>query len=128
MKTDPLSDATLQSIADMKKNLAEKLNLLEEHIRGAQLKCLEDAFQNQTEALAECLDGIDQQLINLSVYIEEYRRLRTSLKNLHDERIPELGGTPPAMPDAVAGDSAAEILAARLDELKSQGKIQNLKS
>jgi hypothetical protein len=128
MKSEPAYDTMFQTLVDIRKHLDEKINFLDEQLRGAQLKCLEEAFEQQKENLAECLDGIDQQLINLSVYIEEYRRLQKSLKNLHDERIPELGGTPPAMPDTLAGDSAAEILAARLDDLKSQGKIQTLKS
>jgi hypothetical protein len=122
MKSEPAYDAVFQALLKIKKNLHEKLDLLDEQIRRGQLECLEDAFQQQKEALAECLDGIDQELVKLAVYVEEYQHLRGSLGNLN-EKIPELGGTPPVMPEAIAGDSLVGVLARRLDYLRSQGKI-----
>jgi DNA repair exonuclease SbcCD ATPase subunit len=124
MKTEPAYDAVFQALVDLRKNLDEKINLLDEQIRRAQLECLENAFQQQKEALAESLDGIDQQLITLSVYIEEYQHLRGSLRNLN-EKIAELEGKSPVMPETIAGDSLVEVLAGRLDYLKSQGKIRD---
>jgi ACT domain-containing protein len=122
MKIEPAYDSMFQALVDIRKNLDEKISLLDEQISRAQLECLENAFQRQKEAIAECLDGIDQQLITLSVYIEDYEHLRGSLRNLN-ERIAELGGTPLVMPETIAGDSLVELLAGRLDYLKSQGKI-----
>jgi hypothetical protein len=124
MKTDPVSDATLQALADIRRNLGEKLNLLEDHIRGAQLMCLDDAFQKKAEALVDCLEGIDQQLINLSVYIEEYQHLETSLRDIN-EKISHFGGSARPMPETIAGESMASVLAGRLDYLQSQGKIRS---
>lgn len=124
MKTQPAYDAVFQALVDIRKNLDEKINLLDEQIRSAQLQCLGDAFQQQKEALAESLDGIDQQLITLSVYIEEYQHLRGNLRNLN-EKIAELGRKPPVMPETIAGDSLVEVLARRLDYLKSQKKIRD---
>jgi DNA repair exonuclease SbcCD ATPase subunit len=124
MKTELAYDAVFQALVDIKKNLDEKINLLDEQIRRAQLECLDDAFQQEKDALAECLDGIDQQLITLSVYIEEYQHLHGSLRILN-EKIAELRGKPPVMPETIAGDSLLEVLAGRLDYLKSQGKIRD---
>ncbi len=122
MKTEPAYDAVFQALVDIRKNLDEKISLLDEQIRRAQLECLDNAFQQQKEALVECLDGIDQQMITLSVYIEEYQHLRGSLRNVN-EKIAALGGNPPVMPETIVGDSLVEVLAGRLDYLKSQGKI-----
>jgi ACT domain-containing protein len=122
MKTEHEYDALFEALVEIKNNLAEKIGSLEEHIRRAQLECIENAFQNQKDALAECLDMIDQQLITLSVYLEEHQRLCASLNNLN-KTIPGLGGAPLTMPEALAGDSLATVLAGRLDYLKSQGKI-----
>lgn len=94
MKSEPACDAVFQALVNIKKNLDEKMNLLDEQIRRAQLECLENAFQQQKDALAKCLDGIDQQLITLSVYIDEYQHLGGSLRNLN-EKIAELGGNLP---------------------------------
>jgi ACT domain-containing protein len=124
MKTEPAYDAVFQALVNIRKNLDEKISLLDEQIRRAQLECLDNAFQQQKEALVECLDGIDQQMITLSVYIEEYQHLHGSLRNVN-EKIAELGGNPPVMPETIAGDSLGEVLAGRLDYLKSQGKIRD---
>jgi hypothetical protein len=123
MKTEHEYNAMFQAFVDIRKNLNETISSLDEHIRGAQLEWLENSFQEQKAALAECVDGIDQELIKLSVYIEEYRRLHTSLKELNEKRIPGLGGTPLAMPEAIAGDTLATILAERIDYLRAQGKL-----
>jgi hypothetical protein len=123
MKTEHEYNAMFQAFVDIRKNLNETISSLDEHIRRAQLEWLENSFQEQKAALAECVDGIDQELIKLSVYIEEYRRLHTSLKELNEKRIPGLGGTPLAMPEAIAGDTLATILAERIDYLRAQGKL-----
>jgi hypothetical protein len=123
VKTEPAYETVFQALVDIGKNLHEKISLLDEQIRQAQLKCLEDAFQRQKDALVECLDGMDQQLIKLAVFFEEYQQLYASLKNLNEKGIPELGGTPPAMSEVYAGDTLMAVLAARVEYLKTQGKI-----
>lgn len=123
MKTQEAIDKAFEALFEIKTNLERQVRSLDEQIRRAQLEYLDKAFQQQKDALAECLDGIDQQLIKLSVYIEEYQRLHQSLKDMNEKQIPELGGTSPAMPEAIGGDSLAAVVAGRLDYLKSQGKI-----
>ena len=74
------------------------------------------AFRQQKDSLAEGLDGADHTVD----HIEEYRVIHRTLG-----KIAELGGTPLVMPEAVAGDSLLEILAGRLNYLKTQGKIND---
>lgn len=123
MKREPESDAVFQALVDIGKNLGETISSLNEQIRRAQLQTAEQAFQHQESLLAECLDGIDDQLIKLSVYIEEYQRLRGGLKDLGENTIPGLGGTRHAPRDVVVADTFMAILAERIDYLKTQGKI-----
>lgn len=123
MKTEDEHDAIFQVLVDIRKTLNETTSSLDEHIRRAQLECVENSFQEQKDALAECVDGIDQELIKLSVYVEEYQRLYASLKELNEKRIPELGGTPLAMPEAIAGETLATVLAQRINYLTAQGKL-----
>jgi hypothetical protein len=123
MKTEREYDAMFQALVDIRNNLNETISSLNEHIRRAQLECVKNSFQEQKDALAECVDGIDQELIKLSVYVGEYQRLRANLKELNEQRIPELGGTPLAMPEAIEGDTLATILAERIDYLRAQGKL-----
>lgn len=123
MKTEDEHDAIFQVLVDIRKTLNETISSLDEHMRRAQLECVENSFQEQKDALAECVDGIDQELIKLSVYVEEYQRLYASLKELNEKRIPELGGTPLAMPEAIAGETLATVLAQRINYLTAQGKL-----
>lgn len=123
MKTEHEYNAMFQALVDIRKHLNETIHSLDEHIRRAQLECVENSFQEQKDALAECVDGIDQELIKLSVYVEEYQRLCASLKELNEKTIPELGGTPLAMPETIAGDTLATILAQRVSYLTAQGKL-----
>jgi ATP phosphoribosyltransferase regulatory subunit HisZ len=123
MKTEHEYDAMFQALVDIRKNLNEVTSSVYEHIRRAQLECVETLFQEQKDALDACVDGIDQELIKLSVYVEEYQRLRASLKELNEKRIPELGGTPVAMPEAIAGDTLATVLVQRINYLTAQGKL-----
>ena len=121
MKTEHESDSVFQALAG--KHLDETISHLNGRIRHTQLECLENLFRQQTKVLTEFLDGIDDQLIKLSVYIEEYQRLCASLKILGENRIPELGGVPPLPPQVIAGDTLEAVLTQRIDHLKSQGRI-----
>ena len=122
MKSEPAYDAVFQALVKIRKDLHEKINSLDEQIRRGQLECIEAAFQQQKDTLTECLDAMDQELITLSMYVEEYQNLQGSLRNM-SENILELGGTPPVMPETIAGDSLVGVLTRRLDYLRSQGKI-----
>jgi hypothetical protein len=123
VKTQEAIDKAFEALFEIKTYLERQVQSLDEQIRQARLERLESSFQETREALAECLDGTDQQLIKLSVYVEEYQRLYAKLKELSEKQIPESGGAAPAMPEAMQGDSLEAILIARIDRLKSQGKI-----
>ena len=122
MKSEAVYDPVSQALDDIRKSLDERIRFLNEQINRAQRDSLMNAFHKQKEALAECLDGIDQQLLTLSVYFEEYQRLHQSLRNLNEKRIPELGGTAPAMPQIIAGNTLVTVWADG-SITKSQRKI-----
>lgn len=123
METEHEYDVIYQALVGFRRSLSEVISSLDEHIRRAQLECLENSFQEQKNALAECVDGIDRELIKLSVYVGEYKRLHANLKELNEKRIPELGGPLLAMPEAIEGDTLSTILAQRINYLMAQGKL-----
>jgi hypothetical protein len=122
MKTEQPHELLFEALVEIKKDLHEKIGSLDERIRRAQLECAENAFQQQKDALADCVDGIDEELVKLSVYLEEYWRLYASFNDLN-RKISGFGGTPLPVPDPLAGDSLATVLAGRFEYLKSQGRI-----
>ena len=111
-----------QALVDARNNLEQKIDSLYEQIRHAQLERFEAAFQEQKDAFADCLDGIDQQIVKLSVYLEEGQRLYDSLRELN-EKFAEFGTEPHAMPEALAGGNLVAVLTARIDRLRAEGKI-----
>jgi hypothetical protein len=111
-----------QALVDIRKIFDEKINLLDEGIRSAQLECLEGRIPATKRNSCDCVDGIDQELVKLSVYLDEYWHLYASFNDLN-RKISGLGGARLAMPEPLAGDSLATVLAGRFDFLKSQGRI-----
>jgi DNA repair exonuclease SbcCD ATPase subunit len=122
LKTEQDYDALFQAVVDIRNNLEQKIDSLYEQIRHAQLERFEATFQEQKDAFTDCLDGIDQEIVKLSVYIEEGQRLYDSLRELN-EKLAELGTEPHTMPEALAGDNLVAMLMARIDRLKAEGKI-----
>ena len=63
MKTEHEYNAMFQALVDIRENLNATISSLYEHIRRAQLECVETSFQEQKDALAECVDGIDRKSV-----------------------------------------------------------------
>ena len=122
MKTGQAYDVMFQALVGIRNYLEQKSDSIYGEIRRAQLERFEAAFQEQKDAFADCLDGIDQEIVTLSVYTEECQRLYGSLRELN-EKFAELGTEPHAMPEAIAGDGLVAILAARIERLRAEGKI-----
>lgn len=122
MKPEPTYETMFQALVEIKKHLDETVTSLNDQIQHAQIDSLESAFAQQRELFLECLEGIDEHLLKLSVYVEECQNLYNRLISLN-EKISELRGAGLEVPERVAGNTLIEVLAGRLDQLKSEGKI-----
>jgi len=122
MKPEPTYETMFQALVEIKKHLDETVTSLNDQIQHAQIDSLESAFAQQRESFLECLEGIDEHLLKLSVYVEECQSLYNRLISLND-KISELRGTGLDVPERIAGNTLIETLAGRLDQLKSAGKI-----
>lgn len=79
-------------------------------------------FEEEKKSLEDCLIGIDDKLKECSVYVEDYKRLYSSLANMRDKLV-QLGTEPSPMPTALPSERIEGVVAWRLQELRSQGKI-----
>ncbi len=122
MGTIELFDRLVQTFLETEKNVTESFGRLNEELRNVQLAMLENTFEQQKNAAADCIDAIDRQLIELSACIEEYRQLQLSLAN-SSEAISHLRGGAPVMPPQIDGETMVSFVSQRIDDLKSQGKI-----
>lgn len=121
MKTEESIERLFETFLLISKNFDQQIRSWDEQIRRAQVEYLESAFQQQKDTLADCVKGIDQQLLALSVYLEECQRLQSSLHDLN-EKLTRLGAASLPMPESPSGNITA-LLTERLDHLKSQGKV-----
>ena len=64
-----------EALGEIRNALHEKISSWMSTFGRMQLECAENTFQQQRDALTNCLEGIDQQVIKLAVYIDEDRRL-----------------------------------------------------
>jgi ABC-type enterochelin transport system substrate-binding protein len=79
-------------------------------------------FEQEKKALEHCLCGIDDKLTECSVYVDDYRRLYMSLATMR-EKLVQLGAEPSSLPPDSPSDQIEAVVAWRLQELRSQGKI-----
>jgi hypothetical protein len=79
-------------------------------------------FEEEKKALDHCLNGIDDKLKECSVYIEDYKRLYSTLSSMR-QKLVQLGAEPSAMPTPSPEDEIEKFVAARLEQLKNQGKV-----
>jgi len=75
MKKEQPYELLFEALGEIRNALHEKISSWMSTRRRIQLECAENVFQQQRDALTDCAERIDQQLIELAVYIDEYRRL-----------------------------------------------------
>jgi hypothetical protein len=96
-----------------------------------QVKKSEQPFEHLIRALQEgearrisqCIEQIDHRLIDCRKSLEEYRRVRDSLRLINTE-LSKLGQQPLSVEeDDLPGHDLSEIIKWRIDHFKSKGKL-----
>ena len=72
--------------------------------------------------ISQCIQDIDHRLLDCRKSLEEYRRLRSTLRTINN-KLSRLGAEPLKVADELAGQDLSEIIKSRLDHFKSCGKI-----
>ena len=112
-----LMDVLLQMRINLRQ-ITESFQLQSQEIRQ-QLGAI---FEDERKTLEGCLNGIDEKIRECSIYVEDYKRMYSSL-NAMREKLLQLGAEPSPMPQRLPDEQIEGILAWRLHELKSQGKV-----
>ena len=110
---DRLMDVVLQ----MRINLSHITETL--HQQTCEIR---QQLDERKRALEGCLRGIDQKLIECSASIAEYRRLFADLAIMR-EKLVQLGADPGGLPAALPGETASDVIAWRVRELRDEGRI-----
>jgi hypothetical protein len=79
-------------------------------------------FENEKKSLEDCLAVIDRKLMECAGCVDSYRMTYAHVELLR-QKLVQLGGHPSPMPPALPTDELYALVAWRLQELKSSGKI-----
>ena len=72
--------------------------------------------------ITQCIQDIDHRLLDCRKSLEEYRRLRSTLRTINN-KLSLLGAEPLKVADELATQDLSEIIKSRLDHFKSSGRI-----
>jgi hypothetical protein len=79
--------------------------------------------EGEARRISQCIEQIDHRLMDCRKSLEEYRRLRASLRLINTE-LSKLGQPPLSVEeDDLPGQELSEIIKWRIDQFKSQGKL-----
>ncbi|HKY08093.1 MAG TPA: hypothetical protein VJQ55_07630 [Candidatus Binatia bacterium] len=78
--------------------------------------------EGESRRIAECIQEIDDRLLDCRKSLEEYRRLRTTLRAINGQ-LSRLGAEPLAVADELPNHDLSELIKSRIDHFKSTGRI-----
>ncbi len=122
MKEEQSYERLLQALQDMKSEIAKQIRPVEEQIIQANVEHLRQTFSQENRRLAKCLEEIDDNILACRQYLQDYERIRNSLKDLN-EKITQLGAQAIQVPDGLPTNDIGEIIRQRIESLRSQGKV-----
>ena len=72
--------------------------------------------------ISQCIQDIDHRLLDCRKSLEEYSRLRSTLRTIN-HKLSRLGAEPLKVVDELATHDLSEMIKSRIDHFKSSGKI-----
>lgn len=122
MKEEQSYERLLQALQDMKSEIARQIRPVEEQIVQASVEHLRQSFDQENRRLAKCLEQIDQNILGCRQALDEYEQLRSGLHGLN-EKLAQLGAERLQVPDSMDAGDLEGIIRARIESLRSQGRI-----
>ena len=122
MEREETYERLLQALLDMKNEIQTRIRPLEDQIVQANVEYLKEVFEHQNNLLGDCLNAIDQKIIDCRSHIEDYKRIYADLSILND-RLARLGAEAPAISNSLPSTDIGDIVRQRIEQLKFQGRL-----
>jgi hypothetical protein len=122
MKEEQTYERLLQALHDMQAQIEERVRPVAEQVIQAEVERLRDLSQHHRSALQDSLAHIDENILNCRSYIDQYQQRRSDLAAVN-ERLSKLGADPAPMPDVLPEQNLGDIIRARVEGLRMEGKI-----
>src|SRR6266478_3233083 len=117
--TDTFFDLRLHIV---QAQIEERVRPVAEQVVQVEVERLQSLLMHQKSILNDCLALIDQTILDCRIQMEEYRQTRSALLVLN-QRLADLGAEPVAAPDHFPTENLGDLILARLEGLRSEGKI-----
>lgn len=115
-------DRLLQTLRDMQLRIEEQLRPLMVQTVQAETDYLHRQAEQNRDALEECRARIDRSIAACFERIDESRQTYAELTRLN-RRLAELGASAESLPDHTYSTNPDEMIYARLEKLRLQGKL-----
>jgi hypothetical protein len=112
----------LQTLREMQSQIEECLRPLAVQAVQAEAERLSEWMKHEQRALEDCLTRIDQNLLACVERIHESQKQYADLSALK-QRLEELGASSSSLPELSTSQDPSEIINARLESLRRDGKI-----
>jgi hypothetical protein len=122
MREEQTYERLLRVLHDMQAQIEERVRPVAEQVVQVEVERLQSLSMHQKSILNDCLALIDQTILDCRIQMEEYRQTRFALLVLN-QRLADLGAEPVAAPDHFPTENLGDLILARLEGLRSQGKI-----
>ena len=122
MKEEQTYERLLQALHDMQAQIEERVRPVAEQVVQAEVERLRDLSEQHRSALQDSLAQIDENILNCRSHIDQYRQRRSDLAALN-ERLSKLGVDPAPVPELLPEANPGEIIRARVEGLRTEGKI-----
>lgn len=122
MKEEQTYERLLQALHDMQAQIEERVRPIAEQVIQAEVARLRELSERQRTALQDSVAHIDESILNCRSHIDQYQQRRSDLAALN-ERLTKLGANPAPIPDFLPDANLGDIITARVDGLRTEGKI-----
>lgn len=122
MRDEQSYERLLQALRDMHREIEERIRPVEEQIIQAEVDYLKGQFEQQKNALADCLGKIDQKILECQSHLTDYSRIHGDMNKLN-EQLAKFGTGSLPVPDLFPVSSLPDLVMKRIDNLRSQGKL-----
>jgi hypothetical protein len=122
MREEQTYERLLRVLHDMQAQIEERVRPVAEQVVQVEVERLQSLSMHQKSILNDCLALIDQTILDCRIQMEEYRQTRSALLLLN-QRLAHLGAEPVAAPDHFPTENLGDLILARLEGLRSEGKI-----
>lgn len=122
MREEHTYERLLQSLKDMQAQIEDRVRPVAAQVVQAEVDRLRALSERQRNVLNDCLAHIDESILSCRDRFKEYLQTRADLIALN-ERLATLGADPAQVPDDVPLRDLNDIIAARVNGLRMEGKI-----